>query len=217
MSKTAYLSSAYLAPIQYYQKLASYPQCVIEKYDHYIKQTYRNRCYIAGAEGIHNLTIPITKPSTEKCYMRDIQISEHGNWQHMHWNAIISAYNNTPYFEFYESDFAPFYHNNKYQYLCDFNEALQELICKLIDLDINYTYTKEYKEAFSEAEIDFREIIHPKKDFSIADKEFDVVPYYQIFQEKHGFIPNLSIIDLLFNKGSESIFYLDKSLINQIK
>ena len=217
MNKTAYLSSAYLGPIQYFQKLASYKECIIEQFDHYSKQTYRNRCYIAGAEGIQALTIPIVKPSTDKCIMKDIQISDHGNWQHLHWNAIVSAYNNSPYFEFYEHELYPFYEKNKYKYLRDYNEALQSLIFDFIDLEKNYTYTSLYKTEFKTFEKDFRDLIHPKKKYMDLDKECNIVPYYQVFKEKHGFLPNLSIIDLLFNKGPESIFYLNLSLIDKIK
>ena len=92
----AYLSSAYLAPVEYYTKLLAYDKVFVEQYDHYIKQTYRNRCTIAGPSGELALSIPTVKPDTLKCPMKDIRISDHGNWRHLHWNAIESAYNNTP-------------------------------------------------------------------------------------------------------------------------
>ena len=91
----AYLSSAYLAPVEYYTKLLAYDKVFVEQYDHYIKQTYRNRCTIAGPSGELALSIPTVKPDTLKCPMKDIRISDHGNWRHLHWNAIESAYNNT--------------------------------------------------------------------------------------------------------------------------
>ena len=96
--KTAYLSSAYLAPVEYYTKLVTYDKIYIEQHDHYMKQTYRNRCTIAGPDGEIALSIPIIKPENLKCPMKDIRISDHGNWRHMHWNAIESAYNSTPFF-----------------------------------------------------------------------------------------------------------------------
>lgn len=206
-----------MAPIQYYQKLVSTPNAVIEQYDNYIKQTYRNRCHIVGAEGIQNLTIPTVKASTPKILMKDVEISQHGNWKHLHWNAIVSAYNNSPYFEFYADEFAPYFHDKDFKYLLDLNESLQELILELLDCEKSYTYSSEYKVDFEDNELDLREVIHPKKSFQEIDPSFDVVAYHQVFKQKHGFVPNLSIIDLLFNKGPESVFYLDLSFIDKIK
>ena len=139
--------------------------------------------------------------------MKDIRISDHGNWRHLHWNAIESAYNSTPYFEYYKDDFRPFY-EKKYEFLADFNEELCQLVCKLIDIQPCIERTSEYKTEFTTEETDFREIIQPKKDFRIADPEFVPHPYYQVFDSKLGFLPNLSIIDLLFNMGPESLLVL---------
>ena len=208
-SMTLYLSSAYLAPIEYYAKMLIYGHLKIEQHDHYIKQTYRNRCIIAAPDGPLALTVPIIKPDTPKCPMRDIRISEHGNWRHLHWNAIESAYNHTPFFEYYKDDFRPFY-EKKIDFLMDFNEELCQLVCSLIDIQPIIERTSYYHTEFTPEEIDARELIHPKKDFTIYDPEFIPYPYYQIFQEKLGFLPNLSIIDLLFNMGSESLLILQK-------
>ncbi len=205
--KTAYLSSAYLAPVEYYTKLVSYDQVFVEQHDHYMKQTYRNRCTIAGPEGELPLSIPIVRPDTLKCPMKDIRISDHGNWRHLHWNAIESAYNSTPFFEYYKDDFRPFY-EKKYEFLIDFNEELCHLICDLIDIPHSTGRTQEYKTSFSPEEHDFREIIHPKKDFRQTDPEFTPRPYYQVFRQRLGFLPNLSIVDLLFNMGPESLLIL---------
>lgn len=205
--KIAYLSSAYLAPVEYYTKLKTYDQVFIEQHDHYIKQTYRNRCTIAAPDGELALSIPTVKPSTAKCAMKDIRISDHGNWRRLHWNAIESAYNGTPFFEYYKDDFHPFY-EHKYEFLTDFNEELCQLICRLIDIEPEVQRTTEYKVDFAAHEVDFREAIHPKKDFRLTDPEFTPHPYYQVFEARHGFLPNLSIIDLLFNMGPESLLIL---------
>ena len=211
---TAYLSSAYLAPVEYYSKLLAYDNIYIEQHDHYIKQTYRNRCTIAGPGGELPLSIPTVKPDTLKCPMKDIRISDHGNWRHLHWNAIESYYNNTPFFEYYKDDFFPFY-EKKYEFLIDFNEELCHLVCELIDIQPNIQRTTEYKIDFSSEEKDFREVIHPKKDFKEIDPEFRPVSYYQVFESKLGFLPNLSIIDLLFNMGPESLLVLKNSVSNR--
>lgn len=207
---TVYLSSAYLAPVEYYTKLLAYDRVCIEQHDHYIKQTYRNRCTIAAPDGELALSIPTVKPASLKCPMCDIRISDHGNWRHLHWNAIKSAYNHTPFFEYYKDDFRPFY-EKKYEFLADFNEELCHLVCSLIDIQPVMERTSEYKTGFAPGEADFRERIHPKKDFSLEDPDFSPQPYYQVFQERLGFLPNLSIIDLLFNMGPESLLVLQQS------
>lgn len=210
--RTAYLSSAYLAPIQYYSKLVAYDKLYIEQHDHYLKQTYRNRCTIIGPNGELSLSVPIIRPDHPKTPMKDIQISDHGNWQHLHWNAIESAYNSTPFFDYYKDDFQPFYEKS-YQYLIDLNEDLCELICRLIDISPNLERTPSYKDLFAENEYDFRELIHPKKDFRLTDPGFTPTPYYQVFESKHGFIANASIIDLLFNMGPESLLVLTNQAV----
>ena len=207
---TVYLSSAYLAPVEYYTKLLAYDRVCIEQHDHYIKQTYRNRCTIAAPDGELALSIPTVKPASLKCPMCDIRISDHGNWRHLHWNAIESAYNHTPFFEYYKDDFRPFY-EKKDEFFADFNEELCHLVCSLIDIQPVMERTSEYKTGFAPGEADFRERIHPKKDFSLEDPDFSPQPYYQVFQERLGFLPNLSIIDLLFNMGPESLLVLQQS------
>lgn len=203
-----YLSTAYLAPIQYYCRFQNGNNIFIETCENYIKQSYRNRCVIMAANGKMPLSVPVEHASGEKVLTKDIRIASHGNWQHLHWNAIISAYNSTPFFEYYADDFAPFYHK-KYNFLFDLNQELQSLILSLLKLDdFVLSNTSEYKVDFGEEEIDLREIIHPKKDFTRFDVDFQPIPYYQVFASKFGFTGNMSIIDLLFNMGNESLIIL---------
>ena len=198
---TALLQTTYFGPIQWYQKLYRYDHCLIEQYDSFQKQTYRNRCVIATANGTQALTVPVIHNGE---LVKDLCISDHNQWRRVHWNALQSAYSESPFFEYYVDDLHPFF-EQKYDYLLDFNEAIRQKICELIDIHPNVEYTTEYIAHLSPLD-DFRDVInakHPQPDEGFTPKE-----YWQVFQHKHGFLPNLSILDLLFNMGPESIFYL---------
>ena len=202
------LSSAYLAPIQYFTKLLHNAGDVayVEAFENYAKQTYRNRCIIADANGPLALTIPTEKTGEGKCLMRDIRISNHGNWRHQHWNALEAAYRHTPFFQYYEDDFRPFY-EKEIPFLYDFNMQLTHLVCDLIGIDASLVPTEQFVQK-PDGMADFRTAISPKTQ---EDREFSPAAYYQVFKEKHGFLPNLSIVDLLFNMGPESIIVLNES------
>ena len=204
------LSSAYLAPVQYYTKLLhSHGDAVyVEAFENYAKQTYRNRCIIADANGPLALTIPTEKTGEGKCLMRDIRISNHGNWRHQHWNALEAAYRHTPFFQYYEDDFRPFY-EKEIPFLYDFNMQLTHLVCDLIGIGASLVPTEQFAQN-PDGMADFRTSISPKAPWQ-EDREFSPAAYYQVFQEKHGFLPNLSIVDLLFNMGPESIIVLNDS------
>lgn len=203
------LSTAYNAPIQYYTKfLLGYP-VIIEQYDTYIKQSYRNRCIINTADSSMSLSIPVNYSSKDRTKTKDVTIADHANWQHVHWNAIISAYNSSPFFEYYKDDFEKFY-TNKFQSLLDYNDQLLRLTLSLLRIDDSIiSYSSEYIE--SNDILDYREVIHPKRGFD-DDKLFKVTDYYQLFSDKNGFNPNMSILDLLFNMGNESILILLDSI-----
>lgn len=201
------LTSAYLAPVEYYVELANAETVLLEQFDSYEKQTYRNRCNIQTANGIIALTIPVEKPRAEKILTRDVRISGHNDWQIQHWRSIESAYNSSPFFEYYKDDFLPFY-EKKWDFLWDFNLQLQTKVLELIDLQPNLESTDNYQAVLNEGVIDLRENIHPKKENSFVKMK----PYYQVFEQRFGFQKNLSIIDLLFNMGNESILILTDNI-----
>lgn len=200
---TALLQTTYFGPIQWYQKLYRYDHCLIEQYDSYQKQTYRNRCVIATANGLQALTMPV-EGTGEKCLVKDLRISDHNNWRRIHWNALMSAYSESPFFDYYADDIHPFF-EKKYDFLIDFNEAIRQKVCELMDIHPNVSYTSDFRHQTSDI-VDFREVINAKH--PQADADFQPQRYWQVFEGKHGFQANLSILDLLFNTGPESIFYL---------
>lgn len=127
----ALLSSTYFGPIQWYQKLNRYDECLIERHESFIKQTYRNRMIIPTTNGPLSLTIPTNHDISLS--MKDIRISDHANWRHVHWNALLSAYGESPFFEYYQDDIRPFY-EKKYEFLFDFNMETTEKMIELLDI-----------------------------------------------------------------------------------
>jgi len=204
-------SSAYLAPISYYTAMANCNIAYIEQWENYRKQSYRNRCVIASPQGKLALTIPIIKPHENNRLIRDIKISEHGKWQHLHWNAIVSAYNNSPFFLYYEDELAPFY-EKKHTFLFDFNMELNKIMCEDIGIEPIIKLTDSYISTNNDTIInDLRESINPKIAAQEQLKGYQKRPYYQVYQEQLGFLSNLSIIDLLFNMGPEGLLVLKRN------
>ena len=217
---TALLQTTYFGPVQWYQKLHRYEHTLIEQYDSYQKQTFRNRCIIATANGLQALTVPVdTHPvlgpsaaESAKCLLKDVRISDHNQWRRIHWNALQSAYSESPFFEYYVDDIRPFF-EQKYDFLIDFNEAIRQKMCELIDIHPSVEYTQEFLSPQEVSSTTHHPIIHDFRDVISAkhpqpDADFEVKRYWQVFQRKHGFLTNLSILDLLFCMGPESVFYL---------
>ena len=210
---TALLQTTYFGPVQWYQKLNRYDHCVIEQHDTYQKQTYRNRCVIATANGLQALTVPV-EVSSNREEVKDVRISDHNNWRKVHWHALQSAYSESPFFDYYVDDIRPFF-EKKYAFLIDFNEAIRQKICELVDIHPSVEYSSRFQVSSNSETTssitgsrfqDFREVIHAKH--PQEDAEFEARPYWQVFQHRYGFQPNLSILDLLFCMGPESVFYL---------
>ena len=343
----AILSTTYFGPVQWYQKLCRCSTVYMERCDSYRKQTYRNRCVIAAANGPQVLTVPVERPSGGgKLLTRDVRISDHGNWRHLHWHALMSAYSESPFFDYYADDLRPFF-ERRWEFLFDFNEAIRATLCSLLDIHPDVRPTNRYlgneelrpfgneglrmkneenvppgqgdRYSLIHAPSTFHPRVHPRpggfatrqlpvaglqpapclfhslprvtdpatgagglqtrqnvgedvgedecegvcegvcedvgenvgerilipnsckdegnvlqgqgggvtppfatphsspvSDFRDAidpkhpqpDADFEPRPYYQVFASRHGFLPNLSVLDLLFNMGPEGIFWL---------
>jgi hypothetical protein len=200
--KGAVFPMFYLPPIEYIAQLNRYKQHVLlEREEHFPKQTYRNRASIYSPDGILDLVVPVIKGSKLHTKVKDVKISYDFRWQRLHWMSLQSCYRRSAYFEFYEDDFAPFY-ERRFEFLFDFNEQLFNLILKAIKLKPQISYTAEFQQRHLELP-DFRHTIHPK-----TESEFEQKPYFQVFEERKGFLKNLSIVDLLFNQGPQAINYL---------
>jgi hypothetical protein len=198
----AVLPMFYLPPIEYFTRLNEHkPGILIEREEHLIKQTYRNRSHIYSPDGMLALTVPIVKGSKLHTKVKDVKISYDFKWQRLHWLSLQNCYRRSAYFEFYEDDYAKFYDSN-FEFLFDYNEALLNLILKQLKLKIDYKFTDEYIPEYPDT-ADFRLSINPKKNTFTNQK-----PYFQLFEERCGFLENLSIVDLIFNHGPQAMNYL---------
>ena len=209
--KTTLLSTACFPPVQYFSKLIRVKNIYLEQFENFTKQTYRNRYEILGANGIIPLVVPVVKGRGRKIKIRDLRISYDTDWQRNHWRTIFSAYNSSPFFEFYLDDIQPFF-EKPWKFLFDFNLEILETLCGLLEIEPNLVLTEDFEQIPVDA-LNFREAISPKKYRSQSDPFFIPKPYTQVFHEKFGFLPNLSMLDLLFNEGPNSLNVLAQSII----
>jgi hypothetical protein len=193
------LSTAYFAPIRYFSKLAFYPEIYIEHHENFVKQTYRNRAAILGANGPISLIVPVEKGRSQKIKIKDLRISYDEEWQRNQWRTIFSAYNSSPFFEYYADDIETIF-RKKHKFLFDFNQQITETILEILEIPLTINLTEDF-EQIPENCLNFREQISPKTHLINPDPNFTAQPYTQVFSEKFGFIPDLSILDLLFNEG----------------
>lgn len=208
-SKPILIEAQFLPPIQFFALALNESQILFEKFEHYEKGTYRNRCYIAGPNGRIMLSVPLKKGKNQHTPINRVAISYDHPWQHLHWQSLCSAYRSSPYFEYYEDDFKPFFHQ-KHKFLFEFNMALLNLLFKLFQMEKHISFTHQYSDGSSTLFRDYRSSIHPNKNKSRLSS-FSCPQYGQVFCDKTGFLPNLSAVDLLFNEGPNALTMLQQA------
>ena len=176
-----------------------------EVWDNYQKQTYRNRCYICTDQGKQMLTIPIKHAggTQGRQLYRDVRLDDDYPWQRSHWRSLQTAYRSSPFFEFYEEDLEPLF-TKKYEFLMDFNFKSIEILFNCLQITLHLTKSEKYVEKPEDLK-DGRFLVNAKKEHKSTFRE-----YTQVFKEKHGFISNVSTLDLLFNEGNNALAYLEE-------
>jgi hypothetical protein len=202
IEKGAVFPMFYLPPVEYFINLKTYrPDILIEREEHFPKQTYRNRANVYTPDGVLALVVPVSKGSKNHTKVKDVKISYDFDWQRLHWLSLQACYRRSAYFEYYEDELAVFY-EKKYPFLFDYNEQLLQFILKSLKMPLALTFTESYEDQYSSL-TDFRNTFNPKK-----EPQFEQKPYFQVFEERKGFFKNLSIVDLLFNQGPQAVSYL---------
>jgi len=201
MERKLLISTAYLPPAEYFAAISKAEEILIEAEENYLKQTYRNRCYILSAHGPQMLSIPVYLGSLHKTMIRDIRIDYSKRWQQIHLGAMIAAYRSSPFFDFYFESIEKAILLNQ-NFLIDLNLSLFEKIVQHLSIEGKSFFTKAF-EPDNNLHYDYRYRLSPKKKSHYIQK-----PYIQVFDNGNGFIPNLSIIDLLFNVGPDASRYL---------
>jgi hypothetical protein len=213
LSPKGYISELpYWGTIQFYTKHLLYKTVCIEQFENYRKGSFRNRTSIATANGVLALSIPLAKGKHQQTSIKAVEIDNSLNWQLQHWRSIKTAYGNSPYFEYYGEDIKALY-EKKYDLLFDFCLEAHNLMLELLNLPAELTFTESFQKVVDSQYIDARNAILPKNYTKMLDIHFNPIAYPQVFEDRHGFLPNLSILDLLFCAGPEAISYLQMSIV----
>lgn len=197
----------YFPSVSHFVAMLQAKNVIYEVDDNFQKQTNRNRMYIYSANGLQLLNIPIKHSKEGHQKYKDVKIENDFNWQKQHYKSLEAAYRTSPYFEFFEDDIRPIF-ENKQTFLMDLNFKIHEIITDCLGIKIPFTQTDEYFKEVTQT--DFRYLANGKKDTNSFEA------YTQVFDDKHGFLNNLSILDLLFNEGRHAVDYLKKQTILQL-
>ncbi len=200
-SQTSLFSTSYLPPITYIRACLKASEIILDSHEHFVKQSYRNRCRIYGANGMLQLIIPVSHDQLFQKPISEVTCIIEEPWQTIHWRSISAAYRNSPYFEYYEEEFKVLFKETGLT-LFEFNLKLLRLVFKILKQEIHIGFTESFEKT-PQTILDLRHTFHPKK------LSTEKLPrYHQVFEDRHGFIPDLSILDLLCNMGPNSSAYL---------
>lgn len=208
-SEHVLLSTAYFPPVQYFSVIRRFRNILIEKHENYNKQTYRNRAVILTANGVMPLVIPVKRLRGAKTIISQVRTDNSCNWQKLHRISIESAYRSSPFFDYYFDELEPCF-RKKYNFLIDLNTDILDKLIYLLNMQVRLVFTSRYIEPVPVGILDMRDKIHPKKREEDRPDMFEAGEYYQVFGNRHGFRPNLSILDLIFNVGPDALPYLDQ-------
>lgn len=201
-------TTAFFPPVQYLSKFADQAEIFIESLESYEKQSYRNRFSILAANGPVDLSVPILKGRTPGQLIKNIRIDYTEPWNKIHLKTLEAAYRHSPFYEFYIDDLRPFW-EKKWDFLFDLNMSILTYLIDTIGLDVNISETSDFINPDENIPLDYRYTIHPKIDWK-KDPEFSPEAYTQVFADRFGFVPNLSILDLLFQTGPQAGLILRK-------
>lgn len=188
----------YFSPIMYYKSLFNLLHVKLEQYETYQKMSFRNRAIISGANGLINLSVPLKDGRNQRSIIKDVQIDNKAKWQSSHWKSIVSCYNKSPWFEFYKDELMLLF-EKRFDFLVDWDLACFEWVVDKLGLEVEMSFTETYQPHYGEEVMDFRNKLLPKN-----YQDFEPVVYRQVFEKGRGFIPNLSILDLLFCEGKRA-------------
>jgi len=180
----------------------------LEACEHYQKGSYRNRCHIAGPNGVQRLSLPLAQGKHQQTPIREVRLAYDLPWQKLHWRSIRTAYGNAPYFEHYVDELAPFF-EKRFPFLFDYNLELLRFIFQKIGYAGEIHFTHTYKLKSEASSNDFRDVVSPKN--TAPPSWFQAAPYPQVFTERHGFLGDLSVLDLLFCCGKQGGVVLERS------
>ncbi len=209
------LSTAYLPSVRYFTKFLLPGYVVIEDDENYLKQSYRNRCIVAGPNGPQALVVPVKRGSFHKTHIRDIVVEDTLPWLTGHLHTLKAAYRSSPFYDYYIDDLAKVLRKNRH-FLLDLNLNLLKALFTMLDINTPFSLTgKYYQPQDNKHVLDYRETIHPKK--KAPDSLYQPIVYHQVFDDRYGFLPDLSIIDLIFNEGPDALPILQKCLVSKTR
>ncbi len=200
--KSVLIESQYTGSCSYWGILLQSEKIILDRHEHFVKRSYRNRAHILGANGLLRLSIPLVHGKHQHAAMKDVRISYNEDWQKLHWQSLTSCYRRSPFFEFYEDAFRRFY-EHEFEFLTDYNFQLLQTVNRLLKTEMDITFSDKYVTSEQFDGTDFRNYVLPSKPATIHFPE-----YPQVFSDRFEFQKDLSVLDVLFNLGSRSKEYL---------